>query len=271
MSQIVLPHKWDAPATARSALQASAVVWFVPVLIGQWIFANHIAAVYFSAANTGNFAAWNKRLFVGLIDGDHIGNAALVAHLFIAFALTIGGTLQFIPQLRNRAPAFHRWNGRVYIVSALVASITGIYMIWTRDTFGGILMNDIGITLNGVLILIFAAITIRYAMARNIAVHQRWALRTFFVVSGVWFLRVFYAFLSAIRGELPGIAEDMTGPTNVVINFASYLVPLAVLELYFRAKTAPSTTAKFGMAGLVLTIAVCTGIGVYARSLRWLS
>ena len=74
-------------------------------------------------------------------------------------------------------------------------------MIWTRDTFGGILMNDIGVSLNGVLIMIFTAIALRHAMARKIEVHQRWALRTFMAVSGVWFLRVIYAFLDAVPGK----------------------------------------------------------------------
>ena len=105
---------------------------------------------------------------------------------------------------------------------ALVTSVSALYMIWTRETFGGILMNDIGVSLNAVLIMVFAAMTLRYAMARKIAVHQRWALRTFMVVSGVWYLRVMYAFLAAMPGTVPGIAGDMTGPTNVALNFAEF-------------------------------------------------
>lgn len=269
MAEIALPRTWDVDAAARSALQTSATVWFVPALIGQWLFAYHIAMTYIAAALAGNVAAWNKRLFVGLVAGDLVGNAALAAHLFIAFVLTIGGTLQLIPQIRTYAPAFHRWNGRIYIVTAFVTSVAGIYMIWTRDTFGGILMNDIGVSLNGVLIMVFAAMTIRYAMARKLAVHQLWALRTFVAVSGVWFLRVIYAFLDALPGKTPGVADDMTGPTNVVINFASYLLPLAVLELYFRAQRSPSVLAKFATAALMFAAAGATSIGVYGR-MGWL-
>jgi hypothetical protein len=269
-TEAVAPGTWDPNTAARSALKASAIAWVVPTLIGQWFFAYHIAATYVATAFAGNAAAWNKRLFVGFVPGDLLGNGALVAHLFIAFVITVGGTLQLIPQIRTYAPAFHRWNGRIYIVIAFVTSLAGIYMIWTRDTFGGILMNDIGVSLNGVLIMIFAAFALRHAVARNIAVHQRWALRTFMAVSGVWFLRVIYAFLHAVPGETPGVADDMTGPTNVVINFASYLVPLAVLELYFRARRSPSVLPKFAAAALVLAAAVATGIGVYGRMADWL-
>jgi hypothetical protein len=119
MSETVVPRlrTWDANAAAQSALQASAIVWFVPALIGQWFFAYHVAKAFIGPAFAGNVAAWNKTLFVGLVAGDLVGNTALAAHLFIAFVLTIGGTLQLIPQIRTYAPALHRWNGRLYISS----------------------------------------------------------------------------------------------------------------------------------------------------------
>src|SRR5262245_21409739 len=203
MNATVATRTWNGHAAAQSALQSSAMVWFVPAFIGQWLFAYHIAVTYIATALAGNAAVWNKRLFVGLVPGDSIGNSALVAHLFIAFVITVGGTLQLIPQIRKYAPEFHHWNGRIFIVIAFVSSLAGIYMIWTRKTFGGILMNDIGVSLNGVLIMVFAAFTLRHAMARNIEVHQRWALRTFMAVNGVWFLRVIYAFLGAVPGDTP--------------------------------------------------------------------
>ena len=121
MSETVVARSSDGKTAAQSALQASAVVWFLPALIGQWFFAYHVAATYLGPALGGDFTAWNDRLFVGLVAGDVVGNAALAAHLIIAFVITIGGTLQLIPQIRNYAPAFHRWNGRLYILIAFVS------------------------------------------------------------------------------------------------------------------------------------------------------
>ena len=265
------PRARDANAAARSALQNSATAWFVPALIGQWLFAYHIAADFIGPALTGNIALWNQSLYAGLIQGDLVGNAALAAHLFVAFVMTIGGTLQLIPQIRTRAPAFHRWNGRLFIVIAFIASLAGLYMIWTRETFGDILVNDISVSLDGVLIMIFGANAMRYALARKIDVHRRWALRTFIVANGVWFTRVMYGFLSMLPWETPGLAGDMTGPTNIVIGFASYLLPLAILELYLLAKRSPRPFPKFAAAALVLTSAVATGIGVYGKAKGWLS
>jgi hypothetical protein len=272
MNVTVAPRTWDANAAARSALQTSAIAWFVPALIGQWFFAYHIAATYIGPAFDGNFAAWDERLFVGFVAGDLVGNVALGAHLFIAFVITIGGTLQLIPQIRTYAPVFHRWNGRLYIVIAFVTSLAALYMIWTRETFGGILINDISVSIDAMLIMVFAAIALRYAMARKFDVHPRWALRTFMVISGVWFTRVIYAFLGIVtQGQTPGVTADMTGPTNIVIGFASYLLPLGVLELYFLAKRSSSVFAKFATAALVLAAAGATSIGVYGTTMRWLS
>jgi len=272
MNETVLPRlrTWDPNAAARSALQTSATAWVVPAIVGQWFFAYHVAAAFIGPAFAGRLAAWNKTLFVGLVPGDLVGNAALAAHLFIAFVITVGGTLQLIPQIRTHAPKFHHWNGRLYITSAYIASLAGLYMIWTRKTFGGILINDISVSLDAVLIMVFSTIAVRYAMARKIDVHRRWALRTFMVGSGVWFTRVIYGFLRMVPGDTPGSTDDMTGPTNIVIGFASYLLPLAVLEFYLVAKRSPNARAKFATAALVLVAAGVTSIGVYGTIQGWL-
>ncbi len=270
MSDTLAAPGWDGRRAAQSALQTSAVLWFIPAMIGQWAFAYHVAEEYFATALAGNVGAWNERLFVGLVEGDLIGNIALVVHLIIAFVVTIGGTLQLIPQVRRAAPVFHRWNGRLYILMAFVTSIAALYMIWTRDTFGPDSL-ELSVSLNAVLIMVFAAMTIRYAMARQIDVHHRWALRTFMVMSGVWFMRVMYACLAIVTGgDIPGTEDDMSGPTNLVVNYASFVLPLVVLELYFFAKRNPSAATKVATAAIVSLCAIGTGIGAFGTSMAWI-
>jgi hypothetical protein len=269
MSETIALRAWDVNAAVRRTLQTSAIAWFLPVLIGHLFFAYHIAVAFIGPAFAGNFAAWNEDLFVGLVAGDTAGNIALAAHLFIAFVIAIGGPLQLIPQIRAFAPAFHRWNGRVYITIAFVTSLAGLYMQWTRDTFGPDIL-EVVVSINGVLIMIFAVIALRYAMARKFDLHQRWALRTFMVVSGVWFIRVIYGFLRVVPGDTPGSTADMSGPTNILIGFASYLLPLAVLELYFFAKRSPSAFVKSATAALVFAAATVTSVGIYGAATRWL-
>jgi len=272
MSEAVVARSQNAKTAAQSALRASAVAWFVPALIGQCLFAYHVAKEYFVTALAGNLGAWNERLFVGLVEGDLVGNVSLAVHLVIAFVVTIGGTLQLIPQIRKRAPAFHRWNGRVYIVMAFVTSIAALYMVSTRDTFGPDSL-ELSVSLNAILIMAFAAVAWRYAMARQFDRHYRWALRTFIVMSGVWFLRVMYACVGVVtQGDmLPGIANDMSGPLDLVISFSSYLLPLAVLELYFQAQRDPRAGIKLAGAGVVLVAAGATSVGVFGTAIGWLT
>lgn len=272
MSEAVVPRDEAQRSSTSGTLRASGVIWFLPAVIGQWLFAYHVAEEYFVTALAGNIGAWNERLFVGLVEGDLIGNIALVAHLIIAFVVTIGGTLQLIPQVRQYAPTFHRWNGRLYILMAFVTSIAALYMVWTRDTFGPDSL-ELSVSLNAVLIMAFAAMTWRYATARRFDVHHRWALRTFMVMSGVWFLRVMYACIGVVTqgAMLPGIENDMSGPTNFVISYASFLAPLAVLELYLWAGRSKVDAVKIAAASVVLLAAGATAIGVFGLAMGWLS
>jgi hypothetical protein len=86
-------------------------------------------------------------------------------------------------------------------------------------------------------------------------------------------LRIIYACIGVVtQGEmLPGIASNMGGPLDLVISFSSYLLPLAVLELYFLAQRSPGAAAKLATAGLVLIAAGATGIGVFGTAVGWLS
>jgi len=59
-------------------------------------------------------------------------------------------------------------------------------------------------------------------------------------------------------------------PTNVVIGFASYLLPLSVLEFYLHARRSPSTLARFAAAALVVSAALVAGMGAYGTARRWL-
>lgn len=256
--------------SASAALQASAATWFVVAAAGQWFFAIYVALQY-AAVLIGDWAPLREFMPVGAVEGDDAGNAALIAHLFLAFVITIGGTLQLTPQVRSAAPPFHRWNGRVYLVVALISAATGLYMTWTRDGIGTI-VNDIAISIDAVLIITFAVLTLRAALRRDFAVHNRWAVRLFLVVSGVWFMRVMYGFsIMAAQGKPPGVGDNMDGPLDVGIAFGCYLLPLAIAELYFRAKRGSSAFSKVATSAILFVAAGATGLGVLGAALvMWL-
>src|SRR6185503_15008705 len=188
MSASVWTDEVDLNSVADRTLKFATRFWFVVAVAGQWMFAYYVAAFYGGAAVRGDMQAWNKVMPHGYVPGNTMSNVAIAAHLLLAVVIIVGGPLQLIPQIRSYAPAFHRWNGRIYMPAVFLTSIAGLYMIWGRGP-GGDIVQHLGITLDAILIMVFAVLALRYAMARQIQTHRRWALRLFMVVNAVWFFR----------------------------------------------------------------------------------
>jgi chromate transport protein ChrA len=224
MSTVVLTESLSPSITAERTLAMAARFWFVVAVAGQWMFAYYIAALYGGSALRGHWEVWNKRMSHGHGPAT-IGDIAMVVHLFLAAAITFGGPLQLIPQLRRRLPKFHRWNGRVYAVALFIAAIAALYMVWFRGTAGDF-SQHVGVSLDAVLIMIFAVVAVRYAIARDFKTHRRWALRLFMVVNGVWFFRVGMMFWLVINRGPAGFNPKMfTGPFLTFWPFANYFLP----------------------------------------------
>lgn len=255
---------------ALAVLKGTGALWFIVAFAGQLLFAFYTAVYYGGTALRGDLAAWNDILFNGRIDGDAAGNAALSAHLALAVIVTAFGPLQLVPQIRNRFALFHRWNGRVYLLAGVVAAIAGAYLIWTRGTLGG-LINQISVTGNAVLIVLFGVIAARYAMKRDFDTHRRWATRFFLVVSGVWFFRVMLMGWIIANGAPVGIGEELNGPVAYALGFAQYLLPLAVYEIYWRARDRGGRMARSGAAAMMIAATAATGFGIFGAAMgMWL-
>lgn len=271
MNAIVMNTDLGSGDRAAATLRNAARIWFVVAAIGQLMLVAYVVLFYGGAAVKGDFLGWNKVLAHGYVPGDTVGNIVLGAHLLIAAVITLGGLLQLMPQVRTHAPTFHRWNGRVYITVAFITSLAGIYMVWFRGAVGDVTQH-VTVTLNGMLIMVCAALAWRFAAARDFRTHRRWALRLFLAVSGVWFFRVGLMFWIAVNQGPAGFdPKTFTGPALNVLGFTVYLLPLAVLELYLRAQERGSAAARVAVAGLigVVTIAMAIGILVAAKGM-WL-
>jgi hypothetical protein len=188
--------------------------------------------------------------------GDIGGNVAFGAHVLLAAIIVLGGTLQLIPQIRARAAVIHRWNGRVFIVTAMLAALAGLYMVWIRGGAAGGIINDITISGNALLVLVFGALAWRAGAARNIASHRRWALRTFMVTNGVFFLRIGFSAWIIITQTEPNAL------TFHIFAAASYLLPLGLLELYFWAQDSGGL-ARLSMASIVFVATAYMALGLF--------
>ncbi len=261
----VAVHSTDSSAGAVAAPQprsglARANVWltrciysvFVVVLAGQWLFALYIAARYGSPLVSGDLQAINQ--------GNHIGgyrpadttyNFIYLGHILPVILLGLGGILQFVPQIRQRWPRLHRYNGRLFFTLAVSGAISGLYLTWGA----GNRLSDLGalgITVNGLLIPLAICLAWRYAIARDIRAHKRWAVHSFWLVNGVWSVRL-YLFGWYLLNQGPnGNTSQLDGPMDLFFSYACYLVPMAVAELVFWAQRQPSCRVIYAVAALLL-------------------
>jgi hypothetical protein len=271
MNDVALNPEISFDAAARRALESSARFWFLTAVAGQWLFAANIAVFYGGAALRGNLAHWNLVLPHGYVEGETFGNAAVAAHLALAFLLLVGGPLQFVASLRARLPALHRWNGRLYLATTMSTAIVGLYMLLTRGGVGD-LSQHIAICFNAILIVMFGAFAWHAAMSRDFAAHRRWVLRLFLAVGGVWFFRVgFMAWVGYTGAPIGFDPRTFTGPFLTLLSFAQTLLPLAVVELYFRAERSERPVARLAMATVLLGLTIAMGFGIFvAANVMWL-
>lgn len=258
-------------AFAGRALRAAAAFWLCCAIGGQLLFASYVAGFYGRAAIHGHPELWNKVLPYGYVPGETFLNLVLAVHLAFAVAIVLGGTWQLIPGLRRRAPAVHRWNGRAYVLFTGIASLAGLAMMWLHGAVGD-LSQHLAISSNALVTIACGFIAWREGRMRRYAQHRRWALRLFLAASGVWFFRVGLMLWLLINQGPAGFDPDrFTGPFLTFLAWAQYLLPLAVLELYFRAQQHGTPRGQLAMAaGLaLLTLAMLAGIGG-AATVMWL-
>lgn len=271
MSEVALANRIDVELLGRKAVTLTAKSWFGVAAVGHWIFLTYIVVAFYPPiAARGLSGLEGMHLPSGFIEGDLIGNLAAISHVLLAAIVIGGGPLQLMPAVRQRLPRFHRALGRTYVVAAVLSAIGGLYMTWTRTPIGD-RISQLGISGDGVLILVFSAIAVRYAMQRRIADHRRWAMRLFMVVSAVWFFRIgLMAWVSLTGGA--GIDWDtFTGPFLYFLGFAQYGLPLAMLEWYFYCQRDASTGTRFAFAGSMVVMTALTAIGIFVATMgMWL-
>jgi len=272
LTTVAFTNRIEWHSAAAATLNAAARFWFLVAVTGQWMFASYIALVYGGAAVQGNLQAWTRRLAHGYESGNTVGNTVLFTHLLFASAISFMGALQLIPKIRSRFPLFHRWNGRIYIVVAFIMGVTALYLMLSGRRLVGDRMQHVAVVINAFLIIIFAAMAWRTAVARRFNTHRRWALRLFLVVGGVWFFRVgLFLWFVINKGPAGFDPKTFIGPFITFLSFAQYLLPLAVLELYFMAQDHAGVPGRMAMAAGLFVLTLAMGVGILAATIGlWL-
>lgn len=258
----------SSSVAAKEVLDNSVTVWFITAVLGQWLFALYVLLFYAKATLNGHSENWNKALPHGYVRGDSFGNIIVGIHLMLAIIMIFGGPFQIVSKVRDYAPTFHRWNGRIYIAIAFVMSITGLFMVWIRGSIGG-LIQHISISINAILIMVSAVMAIKYAMARNFKTHRIWAIRLFLLVNGVWFFRVGLFFWLTLNRKPVGFDPvTFEGPFLSFLSFSQYMIPLTIFELYLKSKKGLREKYVYMTSLLVVLLTAAMAIGILAISIE---
>ena len=145
------------------------------------------------------------------------------SHVLLALPVVFGAPLQFVPELRQSAPRFHRWVGRAYVFGASGAAILAIYLGATIEYEGSIL----SIVLTGALWLFFTLAAWRAAVAKNFVAHRAFMIRSYAMALVLVWLRVMYDFQDYLFFYVKD--EEMRDATR---EWASWVVPLLVVEAW---------------------------------------
>lgn len=119
-------------------------------------------------------------------------------HAFFGLIALAIGPFQFRQQLRVRNPQLHRRLGQIYMTSALLSGLAGLYM--SLYSYGGMVTHS-GFALLGIGLLtscIMAWVRIRQ---RQVQLHREWVIRSFAFLFSAVTLRLWLPVLVATSGS----------------------------------------------------------------------
>lgn len=254
----------DRPSISYVRLSGAALVfasWLSAALFGLYIL-----FFYLGALTGADLSGWNQNLPGLYQKGNTPALWSMAAHLLSGAILLLLGPIQLMNSVRRRWLNFHRWSGRVYVVTAGIAGVGGLGSILVKGTIGGPVMN-IGFGLYGVLTVWAAVETYRHARALRLDVHRAWGIRLFALAIGSWLYRMDYGFWFMATHKL-GHTPDFRGPFDFVMAFFFYLPNLLLAEMFIRSQGRRSSPALRVMSSAVLnvvTVVVLVGTYYFTR------
>lgn len=155
---------------------------------------------------------------------------AAVGHILAgAIALAVG-PFQLSSRLRTRRLPLHRWMGRLYILSVVVAGVSAIVL--ATMTVGG-LPASVGFGLLGVLWVFTAVLAYQRIKVYDIADHRRWMIRSYSLA----FAAVTFRIYLAIGIGMMRLPLDQVYPT---ITWLCWVPNLIVAEWWILRKVPTS-------------------------------
>lgn len=147
-------------------------------------------------------------------------------HIILAIISLLTGPLGVIKQIRIQSIRFHRWNGRIYVLSILFNFLPGVYVSFFAtggwpSTLGFLILNTLWL---GITILGYVAIR-----RKKINLHRQWILRSFFLS----FANITIYILVAISHNALNLPYSLSYTIAV---WLCWVLNLAIAEIIIRKK-----------------------------------
>ncbi|HEX4543238.1 MAG TPA: DUF2306 domain-containing protein [Candidatus Acidoferrum sp.] len=207
--------------------------------IGVAVVARRALVLLAPAQFAGNFAPARA-----LDDIFALHRSLTLVHIIPGFLFMVLGPLQFVKNIRSRYPTFHRWSGRVLVVSGLIIGFTAIWMSLTMS-IGGV--NQAAATLLFAILFLFSLVkAFLHIRRREIPQHREWMLRAYAIGLAVATIRPIIGIFFATSRLTHLTPHDFFG-TAFWLGFTLQLIAAESWIHYTRGK-------------LVLQPASCEGV-----------
>ncbi|WP_260320158.1 MULTISPECIES: DUF2306 domain-containing protein [Peribacillus] len=148
-------------------------------------------------------------------------------HIMLAIISLLTGPLGIIKSIRVKFLKFHRWNGRIYVLSIALNYIPGLYVSFFAtggwvSTVGFLILNTLWITTT--------LLGYSYIKKRQVLAHSKWMVRSFFLS----FANMIIYIIVAISHNALSFSYD-TSYTIAV--WLCWMLNLSLAELLIRKKT----------------------------------
>jgi hypothetical protein len=143
-------------------------------------------------------------------------------HIVPGLLFMVLGPLQFSAALRARHLQWHRWSGRLYLLSSLIIGVSALVMSIAMPAIGGI-TQAVATTLFALLFLFALARAYWYVLQRKIARHREWMIRAFAIGLAVATIRPIIGLFFA-TSRLSGLAPAAFFGIAFWIGFVLHLV-----------------------------------------------
>lgn len=251
----------ESPDISARVLHWTGVLLGVTVWLSSTLFGLYILAFYAGALADGSMEKWNNILPRLYEPNTPAATSGIGIHFAAGGIILILGFIQLIGKIRDRFPLLHRIIGRIYVAASLLAGIGGLVFIALKGTIGGTVMN-VGFGLYGILTIICAIQTIRFARGGRMEEHRAWALRLFALAIGSWLYRMDYGFWIMLTGGA-GHSRDFSGVFDMIMAFFFYVPNLLVAEVFIRGRRDLSPVVRFAASMALLGAAGFLMLGTY--------